>query len=276
MQDTNARLTILRRTAVVAVIAALVALGLDRDATAEAEQKDKKEVVFRTPDPSDPSTAPRLRQQLRTRPLIRQFVVDWKQNPKGIWSNTYLGVPTIQNPLDVWTTQEILYDVKPDFVIETGTYHGGSAMLWATFLQEANPDGRVITIDIEDHVTEAKERPIWKRKVDFIVSSSIEPDLIAKLAERVKDKKVLVILDSDHREEHVFAELEAYAPLVSVGSYMIVQDTGGYAQPKNRKYPGGGRAIRRFVKANDDYKVDDAREQWIMTNNAHGFLKRLR
>ena len=99
-------------------------------------------------------------------------------------------------------------------------------MLWATFLVQINPGGRVITIDIEDRRTDlAKEHPLAKERVEFILGDSAGPETVARIAERVEGKKVLVILDSMHTREHVFKELNAYAPMVSPGSYVIVQDT---------------------------------------------------
>ncbi len=190
----------------------------------------------------------------------------WVGNKMGMLRNRFLGVPTLQNPLDVWVTQEILYQVKPDFVIETGTYHGGSAALWAVFLEHINPAGRVITIDIEDRRSiRAKRLPIYKRKVDFLLGSSTDPAIVAEIEKRVQGKKVLVILDSNHATEHVRAELEAYSPLVSVGSYIIVQDT----------FHGPGPAIADFLSGNDQFEADRLHERFVLTNNTNGFLKRI-
>jgi cephalosporin hydroxylase len=240
------------------------------------DQITAESVVGRMPQPGDPSSAPHLRQLIRTRPGIKRFVATWALNPAGVWSNQFLGVQTIQNPLDVWVTQEILFEVKPDFVVEAGTLSGGSAMLWAMLLEQINPQGRVITIDIEDMVTDAREMDIWKRKVDFLLGSSTDPEIVAEVARRVSGRTTLVILDSLHTEEHVFAELEAYAPLVSVGSYVIVQDTGGYDLHPDQKFPGAGRAAKRFVAVNDAFERDESRERYVLTNNAYGFLKRIR
>jgi cephalosporin hydroxylase len=238
------------------------------------------------PETSDASLAPQLRSLLRTNPDIQEFALNWVLNPAGIWSNTFLGVRTIQNPLDAWVTQEIMYEVKPDFVVESGTLYGGSAALWAMYLEQINSDGRVITIDIADKVEDAKEFPIWKRKVDFLVGSSTDPGMVAEVTKRVSGGTVMVILDSDHSEEHVLRELEAYSGLVSVGSYLIVQvsvgsylivqDTGVHFTPPEQEYPGGGRAVVRFLKTTDAFEIDYGRERWVLTHNGNGFLKRVR
>src|SRR5262249_28589931 len=110
----------------------------------------------------------------------------------------WLAIDTLQNPNDAWVHQEIIADVKPDFIVETGTYKGGSSVLWAMILQQVNPRGRIITIDIEDYCQQARALPIWKEKVTFLKGSSTDPAIIADVAKRVKGGKVLVILDSDH------------------------------------------------------------------------------
>jgi cephalosporin hydroxylase len=192
----------------------------------------------------------------------------------GIWKSTWFGIGALQNPLDVWITQEILYEVKPDFVIETGTFLGGSAALWATLLQEINPQARVITIDVRDTAAEAKKLPIVQRKVDFLVGSSADPAIVAEVSQRVAGKTVLVILDALHTRDHVLAELEAYAPMVPVGSYIIVQDTGIGVPTQGKN--GAGDGVRDFLAKNDDFEVDLSRERFHITNNARGFLKRVR
>ena len=104
--------------------------------------------------------------------------------------------------------QEIIAEQKPAVIIETGTLLGGGALLWATILAQVNPEGRVVTIDIEDRVKEAKDHPLWKRSVDQIVGSSTDPKVIADVSRRVAGKKVLVLLDSDNSMKHVLAELK--------------------------------------------------------------------
>jgi cephalosporin hydroxylase len=192
----------------------------------------------------------------------------------GIWKSTWLGVGARQNPLDVWITQEILYEIKPDFVVETGTFLGGSAALWATMLQEINPEARVITIDVKDMAGKARTLPIVQRKVDFLIGSSTDPEIVAEVSRRVAGKPVLFILDALHTRDHVLAELEAYAPMVPVGSYIIVQDTGIGVPIEGMSWAGD--AVRDFLEKNDDFEVDLSRQRFHITNNARGFLRRVR
>lgn len=198
---------------------------------------------------------------------VEDFRKVWHGRKGGVFSNKFLGVRTLQNPFDVWITLEILWEVKPDVVVECGTFHGGSAMLWAMVLEHINPEGRVITIDIEDQrESNAKTFDIAKRKVDFLLGSSTDPKIVKEVAKRVEGKRVLVILDSLHTTEHVLDELRAYAPFVQTGSYIIVQDTP----------VGPDKAIAKFLTETDDFEVDLGRERLLITNNTGGFLKRVR
>jgi len=194
-----------------------------------------------------------------------------------VWNKTrWLGILSQQNPNDAWIHQEIIFDVKPDFIVEAGTLHGGSAALWATILQQVNPDGRIITIDIEDKAAEAKKLPIVKRYVDFLIGSSTDPAIVAEVQKRVAGRKVLVLLDSDHRKEHVLAEMKAYAGLVSVGSYLIVQDTNVNGHPVLANFgPGPMEAVQEFLATNQQFKPDDKAERLMFTLHPKGYLKRI-
>jgi cephalosporin hydroxylase len=184
-----------------------------------------------------------------------------------VFTNTFLGVAAWQNPLDAWITQEIVSEVRPDLIIETGTYRGGSAALWAFLLEVTNPAGRVVTIDVTDaRDARVQELDVVKRRVEFLRGSSIDPKVVREVARRAEGRKVLAILDSDHGAEHVLGELAAYAPLISVGSYIIVQDVPA----------GPGLAIERFLQKDDRFKPDPARERFMITNCAGGFLRRVR
>ncbi|MBF8253859.1 MAG: Cephalosporin hydroxylase [Deltaproteobacteria bacterium] len=195
-----------------------------------------------------------------------------------IWVTTkWLGVPTAQNPNDAWIHQEIIAQVKPDFIVETGTWHGGSAALWATILQQVNPDGLVITLDINDNVSAAKQLPIVKDKVEFLLGSSVDPAIVAAVTKRVQGKKVLVILDSDHHKNHVLAEMKAYAPLVSKDSYMIVQDTNANGHPVLANFgPGPMEAVDEFLATNDQFRPDREAERLMFTMHPKGYLKRIK
>jgi cephalosporin hydroxylase len=190
--------------------------------------------------------------------------------------NKWLGILTEQNPNDVWITQEIIVETRPDFIIETGTLCGGSAALWATILEQVNPEGRVITIDILDQAKEARKLPIVKKHVEFLHGSSTAAHIINEVKNRVEGKKVLVILDSNHSKQHVSNELAAYAPLVTVGSYLIVQDTNVNGHPVARSFgPGPMEAITEFLAADHDFISDRERERLMFTMHPKGYLRRI-
>lgn len=164
---------------------------------------------------------------------------------------------------------------RPDYIIETGTSYGGSALIWAMILEQVNPFGRVITIDIENHSEEARKLEIAKKRVDFIIGSSTDYDIVERISNLVRAKKVLVILDSDHSKDHVLKELNAYAPLVSVGSYIIVQDTNVNGHPVAPEFgPGPMEAVDEFLKGIANFHIDNSRERWLFTMHPKGYLKR--
>ncbi len=206
---------------------------------------------------------------------IARFTRVFGKSPTTLWPNKWLGIPTIQNPMDVWVTQEIITEVKPDFVVEAGTFKGGSAAIWAMVLEQVNPRGRVITIDIEDQVGRAAMRlPVVQERVDFLIGSSTDPAIVAEVRKRTRGKRVLVLLDSAHTKEHVLAELDAYSPMVPVGSYLIVQDTGGVLiQDPN---PGPAQALEAFLAKDHRFEPDRNRERMLLTMHPKGYLKRVR
>lgn len=210
--------------------------------------------------------------------IIDRFLELWTSPfEHTTFENRWLGVKTLQNPNDMWITQEILFDVKPDFFVEAGTYHGGSAALWAMILEQINPDARVITIDIEDQVSDAKKLDIFRRKVDFLIGSSTDPEIVAEVTRRTKGKKVVVLLDSAHNKDHVLKELRAYSPLVGVGSYVIVQDTIVNGHPIWPTYgPGPYEAVEEFLATDDHFESDRTRERLLATFCRNGYLKRIR
>jgi cephalosporin hydroxylase len=215
--------------------------------------------------------------ELSRQELIDAFTVLWAQTPRGIFQNRWLAVPTLQNPMDVWITQEIISEVKPDIIVEAGTFLGGSAALWATILEQVNPEGRVITMDIANLAAPAKQLPVVQRRVDFLVGSSIDPTMVSEVRRRVEGKRIIVILDSAHTKEHVLGELRAYAPLVPVGSYIVVQDSiAGHPVPVAGLDEGPWEAVAAFLAETDDWEIDHDRERLLLTNNRNGYLRRVR
>jgi cephalosporin hydroxylase len=160
------------------------------------------------------------------RKLVDEFTFLFTSKTQGVLSSKWFGIMTWQHPFDLWVTQEILSEVRPDFVVEAGTFQGGSAIIWAMILEHVNPSASVITIDIEDKRTpRAMRMSLMRKKVKFLLGSSTSPKIVAEVKRRVRGKKVVLILDSLHTKSHVLDELRAYWRLVEVGSYIIVQDS---------------------------------------------------
>ncbi len=206
-----------------------------------------------------------------------RFLIHWSGNQETWRQQRWLGIPTYQMPMDMWVTQEILSEVKPTAIVEAGTFRGGSAALWAMILEHLVDDPIVVTIDISNGSKEARKLPISQRRVKYLIGSSTSPLIVEQVKELVAGRKVLVILDSLHTRDHVLAELRAYADLVPVGSYIIVQDGAICGHPVNPELcPGPYEAVEEFLAENDDYVIDHARERMMITANPNGFLRRVK
>jgi cephalosporin hydroxylase len=196
---------------------------------------------------------------------------------------TWLGRPIIQFPQDMVALQEIIWEIKPDIIIETGIAHGGSIIFSASMLQLIGK-GKVIGIDIDirkQNRIEIEKHPSYKR-IKMIEGSSVEPKIIKKVFSAVKNKKkIMLLLDSNHTHEHVLKELEAYSSLVKKGSYIIVFDTMVEDMPENsfpnrpwNKNNNPKTAVRKFLKKNKRFKVNKKFEnKLLITSSPEGFLE---
>ncbi|HJW53759.1 MAG TPA: cephalosporin hydroxylase family protein [Burkholderiaceae bacterium] len=199
---------------------------------------------------------------------------------------SWLGRPMIQLPMDAMAMQEIIWAVQPDLIIETGVAHGGSLVLSASML-ELTGQGEVLGIDIEirPHNRQAIENHPLAKRISLIEGSSIDPAIIAQVRARAAGKnKVLVFLDSNHTHEHVLAELNAYADLVSIGSYCIVFDTFVEDLPDDyvwtdRPWGKGNNpktAVWAWIKDHPEFEIDHSVEDRLLITSApDGFLKRI-
>lgn len=190
----------------------------------------------------------------------------------GVWENTYwLGSKCLKCPLDLWVYQEIISDLKPDIIIETGTYKGGSALFLASICDLLDK-GITITIDIEKQITPRHER------IKYIIGSSIDKQIIKEIQYLINNKeKVMVILDSDHSKEHVLKELTIYSEFVSVSSYLIIEDTNINGHPVLPNFGNGPmEAVDEFLKNNINFIRDKNKEKYFLSFNPRGFLKRVK
>jgi cephalosporin hydroxylase len=184
----------------------------------------------------------------------------------------WLGTTTVKLPLDMWIYQEIISELRPALVIETGTYEGGSALYLASVMDQLGT-GRMISIDIQ-HPAELPRHP----RIEYVLGSSVDAAVVGRVrAVAAEGGPVLVILDSDHARDHVAAELAAYADLVTPGSYCIVEDTNVNNHPVLPHWgPGPMEAVEDFLAGRDDFAVDPRRERLMLTMNPRGYLRRVR
>ena len=200
---------------------------------------------------------------------------------------TWLGRPIIQFPQDIVATQEIIWRVHPDLIIETGIARGGSLIFSASMLELLGGSGLVVGIDVdirEHNRVEIERHPMAKR-IKMIQGSSVVESVVRRVAAYAEGRRaVLVMLDSNHTHEHVLRELELYSPLVTPGSYLIVYDTVIEQMPENM-YPdrpwGRGdnplTAVHEFLTRGDDFEVDsEVDERLLITVAPGGYLRRRR
>ena len=221
--------------------------------------------------------------------------------PKYSYNFDWLGRPIIQYPQDIVATQEIIWRVKPDLIIETGIAHGGSLVLSASMLalldysdaverggvlDPGTPMRRVlgIDIDIRAHNRAAIQRHPLAGRIDRIAGSSTAPEVVSAVTEAANAAScVLVMLDSNHTHEHVLAELIAYSPLVSIGSYCIVFDTVVEDLPAefsaDRPWGPGNNprtAVNEFLKSSPGFVVDTAMDnKLVISVAAGGYLRKV-
>jgi len=198
---------------------------------------------------------------------------------------TWLGLPIIQLPSDIVAMQEVIWNSKPDLIIETGVARGGSLILSASMLQLLGR-GRVlgIDVDIRDHNRRAIESHPLAGRISLLEGSSLDERIIAEASRHAEQaNRVMVVLDSNHTHSHVLSELLAYSPLVSVGQYLVVCDTVVEDLPPqdHRPRPWGpgnnpATALREFLHEHRDFEADgDIEDKLLISSSPGGYLHRL-
>jgi cephalosporin hydroxylase len=171
----------------------------------------------------------------------------------------------------LWIYQEIIHELRPDVIVETGTFNGGSALYMAS-LFDLLGGGRVITVDLDPQ----PNLPTHPR-INYVRGlSSTSPEAVSKVKAMIGDDAlVMVILDSDHSRDHVLDELRIYGQLVTPGQYLIVEDTNVNGHPVFPEFgPGPTEALDLYLKETDLFEIDPTREKFYMTFNPRGYLKR--
>ena len=189
----------------------------------------------------------------------------------GAVQQTYwLGVPLQKSPLDCWIYQEIIAELRPDVIVETGTDLGGSAVFFASICDLIG-HGNVVSIDVRPAPKIAHDR------IRFIQGDSTSDDVLAKVRTATRQStRTMVVLDSDHSKAHVRRELDRYGEFVTVGSYLVVEDTNVNGHPVMPEHgPGPFEAVQEFLPEHSEFQVDHAREKFLLTYFPGGYLKRV-
>jgi len=203
--------------------------------------------------------------------LYHQYYYHVGAQFQGTFRNTYwMGVRVEKLPSDLWMYQELLVRIRPRVIIETGTLNGGSA-LFLCHMCDILGVGHVITIDLR-----LPAMPPRHPRLTYLTGSSVDPAIVAQAQSLAQGQSpVMVIFDSAHTTDHVLAEMRAYHPLVTPGSYMIVEDSNINGHPVNREFgPGPMEAIEAFMAENHDFEVDRECEKFLITFNPNGYLRK--
>jgi len=211
--------------------------------------------------------------ETRQRRIVRPFHRLFYESGTRTWSSTrWLGTPAQKCPFDLWVYQELLYELRPEVIVECGTADGGSAHFLASICDLLG-SGEIVTIDIR----QLAGRPVHDR-VTYLTGSSIAPEIVDNVRERVEGRSsVLVLLDSNHERDHVLAEMRLYGPLVTPGSYLVVEDSNVNGNPVLPEFgPGPGEAIDAFLAETDEFEIDESREKYFLTFNPRGYLRKTR
>lgn len=200
---------------------------------------------------------------------------------RTLFETTYCGIPTRKNPLDMWVYQELIWKTQPDYIVEIGTYNGGSALALAHLLDQIGK-GEVITLDI---MTYTIPRIVYDHpRVTIIEGDATTKDIFEQVSQQVmchngfttERSRVLVIEDSAHTLDNTLKVLECYSPLLSEGDYFIVEDSilgNGLSEPPDGKGPMP--AIEQFLEKNPNFEQKEELESFGLTFNPRGFLQRV-
>lgn len=200
---------------------------------------------------------------------IRNFNLLYHRVPHRTWmKTTWRGVQVGKPPTDIWRYQEIIFKCKPDLIIETGTCFGGSAYWFGDLLQIADPQGnaKVVTVDIGKAGWATKQD---HPRIEFLLGDSTSSEVVAKIRKLASGaKRVMVTLDSLHTKEHVLKELALYAPLVSKGQFLVVEDTVTIGQPQQ--------ALDEWLPKHPEFEVDEESNKFFLSFSTNGFLRRVK
>lgn len=197
-----------------------------------------------------------------------------------VWEkNFWLGIPCWRLPFDMMVQQELIFNIKPDYIIETGTGLGGGASFFASVC-ELIDHGQVITIDLTHRYNSDLIPKKIRDRIIFVGGGSTNPLVFQEVESLTKGKKNMVFLDSWHVKDYVLEEMNLYGPLVSIDSYMVVEDThaGKTGHPVEWKWDNDGsyEAVEEFLKTHGEFEIDYECEKHCLTFHPKGWLRRIK
>lgn len=189
-------------------------------------------------------------------------------------TTTWLQVPLVKTPADILVFQQIISETRPELIVETGAYVGGSAMLFATVQEMLGIDGKVIAVDIDLSLIHEKVRE--HPRIELIEGSSTDPEVVSRIRAAAEGKRTMVDLDADHRAHHVLAELRTYSSLVSPNCYLVVEDSFFGGRPvRPDAVPGPSEALDAWFAEDPPFESDRWRERYLLTQNPRGYMRRI-
>lgn len=217
-----------------------------------------------------------IRRELAGPLVVNAFHRYWYHSPDTWLQNTFLGVPILQNPLDLQIYQELIYRVRPGSIVQTGVAEGGSVLYFAVLLDliQAPAASRVIGVDTRiSNTAKALNHP----RIVLLEGSSTDENVFQQVAEATGESGAMIVLDSDHSRPHVLAELKLYSRLAPVNGYIVVEDTNINGHPVAKGVgPGPYEAVEDFLRDYNNFARDDL--LWRRNKLSHhqgGWLKRL-
>ncbi len=229
---------------------------------------------------STPETSPRLEiptsvTRGRVEQASREFATIFHDLKEQTFATTtWLGVPLVKTPPDILVLQQIIVETRPELIVETGVYVGGSAALFASVQEALGIDGKVIAVDVD--LSFVHERVRENPRIELLEGSSTDPEIVSHIRAAAKGKRTMIDLDADHRAHHVLAELRTYSDLVTPNCYLVVEDSWFGGRPvREDAVPGPSEALDAWLAEDQPFESDRWRERYLLTQNPRGYMRRV-